>query len=161
MKRFICAREGCSEDRKTCTLEYDCPLYIRSIETFNESTNKYKAEKCKFNGEKYDSKKELQRHLELKLLERSGEIKELRRQVKFELIPSQKQPDKIGKRGGIIKGKTIEHGINYVADFTYLDKNNKLVVEDVKGYKIGGAYNIFVIKRKLMFYFYGIKVKEI
>lgn len=38
--------------------------------------------------EKYDSKKEYERWLELQLLQRAGEISDLRRQVEFELIPA-------------------------------------------------------------------------
>ena len=38
--------------------------------------------------EKYDSKKEYDRWLELQLLEKAGEISDLRRQVEFELIPA-------------------------------------------------------------------------
>jgi len=38
--------------------------------------------------EKYDSKKEYDRWLELQVLQRAGEISELRRQVEFELIPA-------------------------------------------------------------------------
>ena len=40
-------------------------------------------------------------------------------------------------------------------------KNGKLVVEDVKGYKKGPAYNVFSIKRKLMLQVYGIRVQEV
>lgn len=35
------------------------------------------------------------------------------------------------------------------------------IVEDVKGYKDGGAYRIFSIKRKLMLYIHHIRVKEV
>ena len=38
--------------------------------------------------EKYDSNKEYDRWLELQVLQRAGEISELRRQVEFELIPA-------------------------------------------------------------------------
>lgn len=49
---------------------------------------------CEQNGidfatvEKYDSKKEYDRWIELQLLEKAGEISELRRQVEYELIPA-------------------------------------------------------------------------
>jgi len=35
------------------------------------------------------------------------------------------------------------------------------VVEDVKGLKKGAAYQVFVIKRKLMLDRYGIEIKEV
>lgn len=152
MKRFICAQSCCPVDKHKCTFtEDECPAYIRSIETVNEPTNKYQAQKCEFNGEKFDSRKELAHYLELRLLERSGEITDLRRQVKFELIPAQKDE----------KGKCLERAVTYIADFVYKDKQGITVVEDVKGYKEGGAYSVFTIKRKLMLYFHGIRIKEI
>lgn len=157
MKRFICAQDRCPRNKHECKFdEKDCPLYIRSIETVNEPKNKYQAQKCELNGEKFDSRKELQRWLELRLLERSGEITDLRRQVKFELIPSQREPDTVGKRGGVIKGKVIEHGVNYVADFVYKDKRGNMVVEDTKGMRT----KEYVIKRKLMLYIHHIRIKE-
>lgn len=108
----------------------------------------------------YDSKKEYKRHCELQVLEAAGIIKDLHRQYKFVLIPAQREPDTIGKRGGKIKGKLIERELSYVADFVYM-QDGKVVVEDVKGYKGGGAYSVFKIKKKLMLYFHGIKVHEI
>jgi hypothetical protein len=111
--------------------------------------NKYGNRKIEYNGEKYDSVKEYRRHDELKLLERAGKISGLQRQVKFELIPAQK-----------IGGKVVERACTYVADFVYTE-NGATVVEDVKGYKGGGAYAIFTIKRKLMLHVHGIRIKEI
>jgi hypothetical protein len=97
-----------------------------------------------FDGNVHDSRKEATRWSELLILERAGLISDLKRQVKYELIP---------KQDG-------ERAVFYVADFEYIE-NGKKVVEDVKGYKEGLAYRVFVIKRKLMLYVYGIKVKEI
>ena len=52
--------------------------------------NKYGNKKTVVDGITFDSRKEAKRYQELKLLEKAGEIKDLRRQVKYELIPSQK-----------------------------------------------------------------------
>lgn len=91
------------------------------------------------------------------MLERAGAIKDLQRQVKFELIPTQREPDAIGKRGGIHKGKTIENGVSYIADFVYTDCNTgEKVVEDSKGMKTKD----YIIKRKLMLYIHGIRIVE-
>ena len=91
------------------------------------------------------------------LLERVGEIKDLKRQVKFELIPAQREPDTIGKRGGIHKGKVIENAVNYVADFVYTDcRSGEQVVEDSKGMRTKD----YIIKRKLMIYRHGIRILE-
>lgn len=108
----------------------------------------------------HDSIKELRRWKELQLLERAGKIKDLQRQVKFELIPAQREQGTIGKRGGIKQGKLIERELSYIADFVYTE-NGKMVVEDAKGYKGGAIYALFVIKRKLMLYVHKIQVREI
>ena len=106
----------------------------------------------------HDSQREAIRWTQLKLLERGGTIKDLQRQVTFVLIPTQREPDVIGKRGGIKKGKVIEHQVCYIADFVYTDtKTGKTVVEDTKGFKTKD----YIIKRKLMLYVHGIQVKEV
>ena len=92
--------------------------------------NKYKSHKTSANGVVFDSKKEYNRYIELTLLSRSGAIKGLKRQVKFELIPAQYEPDIISPRGKAKKGKLIERAVSYIADFFYTDENGKTVVED-------------------------------
>ncbi len=123
------------------------------------SKSKYGSKKITRDGITFDSQKEYRRFCELSLLQKAGTITDLKRQVEFELIPAQREPDTVGVRGGIKKGKVIEHKCSYVADFVYKE-NGKLVVEDVKGYKKGTAYNLFSIKRKLMLLNYGIRIKE-
>lgn len=123
--------------------------------------SKYGAEKVVVDGLTFDSKKEANRYRELKILEKIGEITNLQMQVKYVLIPAQREPDTVGKRGGIIKGKLIEREVSYIADFVYTDVNGNRVVEDVKGYRGGGAYEVFKIKRKLMLYIQKIKVEEV
>lgn len=121
---------------------------------------KYNARKVVVNGETYDSKKEAKRAFELAALEQKGLISGLKRQVKYILIPAQREPDIIGPKGGKKPGKTIEKELAYIADFVY-EKDGETIVEDVKGYREGGAYRIFCIKRKLMLWRYGIRVKEV
>lgn len=122
------------------------------------SRNKYGNTKIRCNGETYDSKKEYQRACELSLLERAGRIANLRRQVKFLLIPTQREPDEIGPRGGVKKGKVIEHEVAYLADFVYTDlETGETVVEDTKGIRTKD----YIIKRKLMLYIHNIKVREV
>lgn len=122
--------------------------------------NKYKNRKIIAGGETFDSKKEYSRWAVLRMCERTGEIQNLRRQVPYELIPNICEPDKVGKRGGTIKGKVIERKVTYIADFVY-EQDGETIVEDVKGYRKGQAYAVFTLKRKLMLWRYGIKVKEI
>lgn len=107
--------------------------------------NKYHAKKCEWNGEVFDSKKEMRRYKELKLLEKAGVICNLKRQVKYVLIPSQR-----------IDGKVVERECSYKADFVY-EENGETVVEDVKGVKTEG----YIIKRKMMYYFHNIVIKEV
>ena len=128
--------------------------------------NKYGARKVKApNGEIFDSKKEFQRYGVLKLLERAGKISDLRRQVTFELIPTQREEStevyKAGPQKGMPKpGAVIERACSYVADFVYCDSNGNTIVEDTKGYKKGAAYDLFAIKRKLMLQKFGIRIIE-
>ena len=130
--------------------------------TYFGNDSKYKAKKVEINGIKFDSKREARRYEELLLLEQAGEIKDLKRQVKYILIPAQREPDTVGSRGGKIKGKLIERETAYYADFVYTDvKTGEQVVEDVKGYRDGQAYALFKIKRKLMLYVHGIQIKEV
>lgn len=129
--------------------------------------NKYGARKVTdAAGQKHDSAKEYRRWCELQLLERAGQITKLRRQVSFELIPAQREEStevyKAGpKRGQPKPGAIIENPVRYIADFTYIDLDDNYIVEDVKGYKKGAAYEMFKIKRKLMLYIHGIRVKEV
>ena len=128
---------------------------------YRSSKSKYLNKKVEVDGHIFDSKKESRRYGQLKALEKAGLITDLQLQVPYELIPAQKEPDTIGSRGGKKPGKTIERAVIYRADFQYRDKDGKLVVEDVKGYRMAGAYNLFVIKRKLMLWKYNIQVKEV
>ena len=110
--------------------------------------SKFGNRKTVFNGEVFDSLKEANRYRELLILQGTGKIKDLNRQVKFTLLPSQKDTN----------GKTIERPINYYADFVYTDTaTGKQVVEDVKGIRTAE----YIIKRKLMLSRYGIKIIEI
>ena len=110
----------------------------------------------------FDSRKELNRYKSLLLAQETGVITDLRRQVKYILIPAQREPDIIGPKGGVKKGKIIERELAYVADFVY-QMSGETIVEDVKGYRNPkcGAYGTFVIKRKLMLWVHGIRVKEV
>lgn len=107
--------------------------------------SKYHSKKTVVDGIEFDSKKEANRFCELRLLERVGKVTDLQRQVKFELIPSQR-----------VDGKVVERACSYVADFVYM-QDGKKVVEDTKGFKTAD----YIIKRKLMLWVHGIQIKEI
>lgn len=120
--------------------------------------NKYKAIKCSVNGIEFDSRKEARRYQELLLLQRAGAILNLKRQVKYVLIPAQYETyERYGKKGQRLKDgqRLLEKECAYVADFVY-EENGKEIVEDTKGIKTKD----YIIKRKLMLYIHGIRVKE-
>ena len=134
--------------------------------------------KGKFNNKKmdtpdgvFDSKGEWQRWLFLKDQERQGVIKDLERQVKFVLIPTQyrdevvhlKTKDKIVKR-------VAEREVTYTADFVYRKKTKEIennlmghieewsrVVEDFKGF----PNDRWPLKKAMMLYFHGIAIREV
>ena len=108
---------------------------------------KYNNKKITVDGQKFDSKKEANRYKELRLLEKAGEIQALRTQVKFILIPAQRDE---------ATGKVIERECSYKADFVY-EEDGKTVVEDVKGFRT----KEYIIKRKLMLWRYGIRTREV
>lgn len=147
-----CINTNCSLYGK-CTLGENCILYSGK----RKKESKYKAQKCEYNGEVFDSKHERDYYIQLKLLERCGQVSNIRRQVKYELIPAQREPDGVGKRGGVIRGKTIETACNYYADFVYLDRDGNEIVADTKGFRT----KEYVIKRKLMLWIHGIKIMEV
>lgn len=105
---------------------------------------KYHNRKVTRDGETFDSVKEYRRFCELRLLERVGAVTDLRRQVKFELIPAQR-----------IDGKVVERACSYVADFVYME-NGQQVVEDAKGMRT----QEYRLKRKLMLWVHGIRIRE-
>lgn len=108
--------------------------------------SKYHSRKVIKDGMKFDSVKEYRRWCELSLLERAGQIHTLKRQVKFELIPTQR-----------INGKVVERACNYVADFTYFLPDGTYVVEDTKGVKT----KEYIIKRKMMLCIHRIRIHEV
>ena len=125
--------------------------------------NKYRNKKVTIDGEVFDSKREATRYKELKLLERCGAISDLKRQVTYELIPTQREKStrvytKGRKKGQPIEGKVIEKAVTYTADFTYIDSaTGTVVVEDAKGMRTRD----YILRRKMMLYIHGIKIQEV
>lgn len=117
--------------------------------------SKYHAHKAEIDGIVFDSAREANRWRELKMLEQAGEISGLQRQVSFVLIPTYREPDELGPRGGMKKGKLIQKECVYVADFVYMEGGKK-IVEDVKGYRT----KEYAIKKKLMYDKYRIRIRE-
>lgn len=122
--------------------------------------NKFHSKKITVDGITFDSKKEYRRYCELALLEKAGQIQNLELQKVFELIPAQyenvSREDYIKSKGKKTKGKCVERSCNYKADFCYIE-NGKIVVEDTKGFRTKD----YIIKRKLMLYIHGIRIREV
>lgn len=127
------------------------------------SYSKYRASKCRcMQGHAHDSKKEARRCNELTILERAGELHSLRQQVKYTLIPAQheltgERYTRGEKKGQLKPGKVLEKECAYYADFDYITKDGKHIVEDTKGIKTKD----YIIKRKLMLYMNNIRIREI
>ena len=124
---------------------------------------KYNASKVVYDGITFDSKKECKRYMELKLLERGKVISDLRLQVEFELLPNQYATEKrYGKNGKPLKDKKVllERKCSYIADFVYIiNETGETVVEDAKSEITRTP--VYLLKRKLMLYRYGIRIKEV
>lgn len=101
--------------------------------------SKYNAKKSTVDGHTFDSIREADRYCELKLLEKAKEIRNLELQPRFLL--QDKFKDKMG---------TTHRKIEYVADFMYIDKDDKKIVEDVKGMMTG----VYKLKKKLFLNLY-------
>lgn len=111
---------------------------------------KYRSRKTVVDGITFDSKKEAARYQELKLLERAGKIRRLELQKRFELIPPQRAA-----------GRLAERAAYYKADFCYDELCGELnawlpVVEDCKGVKT----REYILKRKLMLWVHGVRIRE-
>ena len=116
---------------------------LRAAPASPKKRNKYGARKTGGHA----SKKEHQRAGQLRLMQRAGLISNLREQVPFLLIPAHRFDD-----------GSLERACRYVADFVYTDTHTgQTIVEDTKGYRTPD----YIIKRKLMLYLHGIRIKEI
>lgn len=101
--------------------------------------NKYNARKTVVDGIQFDSIRESKRYGELKLLERAGEIRNLKIHHKYDIVVNRQKV------------------CTYASDFDYYTKDNWHIVEDVKGVKTP----VYRLKKKLMKALYNIDIQEI
>lgn len=106
---------------------------------------KYRNVRASLDGHTFDSEKERARFAELRLMERAGEISDLKLQPVFELIPPVKE-----------NGKVVQRAITYKGDFSYM-REGQLVVEDAKGVRT----EVYKLKKKMMRALLGIVVQEV
>lgn len=93
---------------------------------------KYHNKKTEWKGLKFDSVAELQYYQQLLILQSCKEISDLKRQVKFVLIPAFAK----------------ERPTNYICDFVYKNKLGELIANEFKGSK-KIMTDVYKIKRKL------------
>lgn len=109
---------------------------------------KYHNKKVIIDGIKFDSQKEGNYYLKLKMLEKAGKIRDLKLQVPFTLIETFRVGEKTYRK------------MKYVADFTYFDDKDKLHVIDVKS-EATRKDKTYQLKKKLMAWKYGIEIEEV
>lgn len=103
-----------------------------------------KADRTDADGIVFDSRGEMLRYHELRLMERAGLIRDLHRSVRFSITV----PDLDGE---------LRHLCDYVADFTYTE-DGEMVVEDFKSPDTRTP--VYKLKAKLMSIRYGITIRE-
>ena len=103
--------------------------------------NKYNAKKTEFMGFKFDSKWEAERYGQLSSMVLGGVVKDLERQVKYDII---------------VNDQKI---CRYIADFVYIlvheNGSEEKIVEDAKGVQTSD----FKLKKKLMKAIFDIEIK--
>lgn len=129
---------------------------------YYQNRSKYGNSKVTIDNITFDSQHEACRYQELKMLLRAGAISDLELQKKYVLIPTQYEPSTKKYTRGAHKGenkpgKCLEKECTYLADFVYKDSLGRIIVEDAKGMKT----EVYKIKKKLMLYVHGIRVREV
>jgi hypothetical protein len=138
-----------------------------------EKENKLHAKRT---ADGHASIREADRAAELKIMQKAGQIRNLREQVTYVLVPAiyakpdgtlvknydpSKNKRDLEKAEGC-KLELLERNTVYQADFVY-EQDGQTIVEDAKGMRKTDAavYRIFANKRKLMLHIYGIRVREV
>jgi hypothetical protein len=115
----------------------------RPIKKAMERKAKYRNHRFRNSEGWWHSDKEYARWGDLKLLQAAGQIHSLRRQVRYEIVPSVR-----------LAGRK-RPPVRYLADFVYVEMG-KEIVEDSKGFR----NPVYMLKRHLMKAVHGIDIKE-
>lgn len=102
--------------------------------------HKFGAQKAVVNGEMLDSLLEGRHYAKLLLLQKAGEVLEIKRQVPF-----------------VVEAEPKELSVRYIADFVVTFKDGKVEVQDCKGY----ATREYKRKKRLLKKFLNIEIVEI
>lgn len=139
MRKQAEAKIAAQRDKKLKSEEFfEKGAKIGESETEGARRGKYGNTTCEFGGIRFDSKKELNRYLELRDLLYRGLITELKLQHHFTLLEAYKTPE----------GAPVRK-MEYIADFTYVDSEGKFIIEDVKS-EATRKNAVYMIKKKLM-----------
>ena len=124
---------------------------------YNKPKSKYHNESVTVDGITFDSLGEHRRWCFLKMMERAGEISNLRYHVKYELIPAITEEFVVHlKTKDKVVTKTVQSARYYEADFVYtVTKTGEEVVEDFKGQET----DLFKFKAALFFYIYKKQIR--
>lgn len=114
---------------------------ITKREGIDMTYNKYRNTRVVVDGIEFDSIKEAKRYGTLKILQKAGEISDLKLQVRMDIL---------------VNSKKIAA---YIADFTYMEKSS-YVVEDVKS-EFTRKNPVYRLKKKLIEAIYNLKIKEV
>lgn len=115
----------------------------------SKTNSKYGASKALYDGIVFDSIYERDRYIYLKHLEKQGVISQLKRQVRFQLIP--KTTKTVAKK---LKTKTkfiervVELPAEYHCDFLYIE-NGLYICEEFKS-KMTAKLPDYILRRKIM-----------
>lgn len=112
--------------------------------------HKYNAKQTVIDGIKFSSKAEAGYYNRLKLLKKSGEIKDFEMQVEYVLVDRFEHPTRKRKDGM----PSIVSKISLVVDFVVIDKDGQQYVIDVKGMRTP----VFNMKAKMFMDKYQIPI---
>lgn len=116
---------------------------------------KYHNKPVYIDGVKFDSKGEGDRFLFLQGELQAGRIKNLRRQVPFQILPAH-WSTRQGAKGKPVRDKLALSAISYKADFVYETPDGVTVYEDYKGMETPE----FRIKEALLYDRFGIRLSK-
>lgn len=123
---------------------------------------KYGNRKVEYAGMKFDSARERDRYIYLVKAVERGEIRDLRRQVEYELIPALKEAQEVVLRTKTkVVEKVVQRAVVYRADFVYIRVSDGVeVVEDIK---ISPALlpKEYILKEKLFRWRYGKAIRRV
>lgn len=112
---------------------------------------KYFSHKVVKDGMTFDSTKEYNRYLELLWKAEKGMIRDLQRQVRFEILPALYEIIPVQLKTKVkYKSKCKAKAKHYTADFVYFDvADNVMVIEDVKS-KVTAAIRDYPLRKHLI-----------